>query len=150
MSAKFLDYTGDLLESKAQALVNAVNCRGVMGGGIARQFKIKYPSMFAEYARVCNSGLLSPGNIHVWRDRGSGQYVFNFPTKLDWRNDGKYEYISSGMIDTVRLIKLYKIESIAIPRLGCGLGGLNWKKVLPIIYDTLRDVDGLLVMLYHK
>src|SRR5690625_926474 len=119
---------GNLLEDSAEAYVNTVNTVGVMGKGIAYQFKQAFPEMFKEYARDCKKGLVKVGKMHVVNIHGlaTPRYVINFPTKRHWRDPSKLEYIRDGLIDLVRVIQKLDIKSIALPPLGCGNGGLNW------------------------
>ena len=127
--------TGNLLEDQAEAYVNTVNTVGVMGKGIALQFKQAFPDVFKQYAKDCKQGLVEVGSMHVFLVDGltNPKYVINFPTKRHWRDPSKMAYIESGLKDLVRVIKELGIQSIAIPPLGCGNGGLNWSEVLPKI-----------------
>lgn len=126
---------GDLLKSNAEALVNAVNCVGVMGKGIALQFKKQYPKMFNSYRSICYNKKLTPGHLHYFKEKD--KFIINFPTKDDWRNPSKIEYIENGLVSLVKLIKKLNLKSIAIPMLGCGNGGLDWKEVNTLIINIL-------------
>ena len=119
--------TGNLLESKAQALVNAVNTVGVMGKGIALQFKKRFPLNFKLYAAACKKGEVKIGKMFVVQesDLQGEKIIINFPTKTEWFKKSQYEYVEEGLKDLVRVIEAHKIESIAIPALGCGHGGLQ-------------------------
>ena len=131
--------TGNILESDADVLVNPVNTKGVMGAGLALQFKRIYPGMFDSYASACRNGSLRIGQIHIWQ-APSGKIVINFPTKIDWRNPSKNEYIEKGL----RALRAYLLEnprSCAVPPLGCGLGGLEWLEVKTLIEDGLNGID---------
>lgn len=130
---------GDLLESEAYALVNTVNCEGVMGKGLALQFKRRFPEMFKEYADFCKSRQLTPGSLHCV-DVG-GKLVINFPTKNRWRENSKMAYIASGLDELEALINSRGIKSIAIPPLGCGCGGLEWSEVKLLIIKKLHSVS---------
>jgi O-acetyl-ADP-ribose deacetylase (regulator of RNase III) len=138
---KFLK--GDLLKSDAQALVNAVNTVGVMGKGIALQFKNRYPENYKVYKEACKNGELSIGKILVVKegDLINEKFIVNFPTKQHWRNSSEISYIHDGLIALQKAIKEYDIQSIAIPPLGCGLGGLDWDVVRPMIIEALQDLD---------
>lgn len=116
--------------SNAQALVNPVNCVGIMGKGLALEFKRRYPNNFASYQRACAVGL-EIGNLHTCEE--DGKLIINFPTKKHWKAPSKYEYILEGLLTLAELIKQKQIKSIAIPRLGCGLGGLDWNIVRKMI-----------------
>jgi O-acetyl-ADP-ribose deacetylase (regulator of RNase III) len=134
---------GNLFDSKCQVLVNTVNCIGVMGKGIALEFKRRYPKMFLHYKRLCDLSLIHPGVLYIYRDETP--WVINFPTKEDWRNNSKLEYIEKGLITLVHMIDEYKITSIAIPALGCSNGKLNWKDVKQLIetylsHESLQNV----------
>ncbi len=132
----------NILEAQTQALVNPVNCVGVMGAGLALQFKKAFPAMFSNYKRVCKSGSMQPGTIHPVRIQTNlwPLWIVNFPTKNDWRNPSRLEYIWEGLTSLEEFIEILKIQSISIPPLGCGLGGLPWKLVLPLIKDFDRVV----------
>jgi O-acetyl-ADP-ribose deacetylase (regulator of RNase III) len=137
---------GDLLKSNAEALVNTVNCVGVMGRGIALQFKKKFPENFATYKKACDTKELTPGNVLVV-DMGkmfNPRYIINFPTKDHWRAKSRIEDIAAGLESLVAVVRDRKIKSIAIPPLGCGLGGLDWTDVRPLIlraFEKLTDVQ---------
>lgn len=147
---KFIQ-NGDIFASKTDVIVNAVNCVGVMGGGLALAFKNKYYDMFLEYKGMCNYKILEPGKIHWYDLRQDKMYykltppkfIFNFPTKNDWRNHSKLSYIDSGLDTMNYWIEVLECKSIAIPKLGCGLGGLDWKIVRLLIISkcTLENVE---------
>ena len=132
------------MTSSAEALVNTVNTVGVMGKGIALQFKEEFPKNFAIYAKACRSGELLPGKLLITKElnrAGEEKTIVNFPTKLHWRNPSKYEYINEGLAELVKAISEYNIRSIAIPPLGCGNGGLDWNIVKGMIEEALKDID---------
>lgn len=132
--------TGNILESNAQALINTVNTVGVMGKGIALQFKKAYLSNFKAYAEACKRNEMDVGKLFVTRDSNlhSGEkIIINFPTKKDWRKPSEYSYIESGLDDLVKIIEEEQINSVAIPPLGAGNGGLEWEKVKKIIEQKL-------------
>jgi len=142
---------GDLFESNAAIIFNAVNCEGVMGIGIAHEFKKRYPEMFELYRLACVSGIVSPGNSFnylVEDENDVHQVIVNFPTKVLWRNNSRLEYIESGMQDFCKRLENGFYDkfvngnyTIAIPALGCGYGGLNWTDVLDILVNDLLDVE---------
>ncbi|HEY9293248.1 MAG TPA: macro domain-containing protein, partial [Microlunatus sp.] len=134
--------TGDLLAADVDALVNTVNCVGVMGKGIALQFKRRYPKMFKAYQQACRHGEVRVGRMFVVpTDELNGpQFVINFPTKRHWRSPSKIEFIEDGLADLRRVVEELGIQSIAIPPLGAGNGGLDWDAVEPRIRAAL---DGL-------
>lgn len=136
--------TGNLLESKAEALVNTVNTEGVMGKGIALQFKQAFPNNFKEYLRACKDKLLEIGKLLVVEDvslMGGRKIIVNFPTKTTWRKPSEYDYIEKGLAELVRVVKEKNIKSIAIPPLGAGNGGLEWIKVKQMLEKYLTDVE---------
>lgn len=139
-----LHYTrGNLLESPAVALVNAVNTQGVMGKGIALAFRETFPHNYREYRNACTAGQLTPGKLLAVWDEAPGlgrKLIINFPTKTDWRLPSKYEYVESGLQALVTLIEAEQITSIAVPALGCGLGGLEWSRVREMIEQYLRNL----------
>ena len=128
---------GDLFNSDCDVLVNTVNCVGVMGKGIAKQFKEKYPEMFDDYKKKCKDGFVKPGLPYMYQDV-IGNRILNFPTKNHWRGESKFEYIEDGLKWIAENYKEYNIESMAIPALGCGNGGLDWKQVGPLMYQELE------------
>jgi len=138
--------TGDLLSEDAEAIVNTVNCVGVMGRGIALQFKKKFPENFKVYAAACKKDEIIPGKMFVYQTGSlmNPKYVINFPTKRHWRGASRMEDIENGLHDLVNVIRDLKIQSIAVPPLGAGLGGLDWNKVrvrIENLLSELRDVD---------
>lgn len=133
-----------MLDSEAEALVNTVNTIGVMGKGIALQFKKAYPNNFKAYQKASDKAEIAIGKLFVTRDSNlnSGEKVIiNFPTKTDWRKPSEYKFIEEGLNDLVRVIKDNQIKSIAIPPLGAGNGGLKWEKVKTIIEQKLQPLD---------
>jgi O-acetyl-ADP-ribose deacetylase (regulator of RNase III) len=140
---------GNLLEADADALVNTVNTVGIMGKGIALQFKKAYPDMFADYKRASDRGELQLGRVHVYRTgRMRPRFILNFPTKKHWRSRSRLKDIESGLADLVRQIRALHIASIAVPPLGSGHGGLDWNDVRPLIVESLRQLPEVHVLLY--
>jgi O-acetyl-ADP-ribose deacetylase (regulator of RNase III) len=141
---------GNLLDADVDALVNTVNTVGVMGKGIALQFKRAYPDMFKAYAKAAKAGDLRLGLMHVYQTGAlSGpQFVINFPTKVHWRAKSRLEDVRSGLIDLVKMIETLGIKSVAIPPLGCGNGGLDWREVEPIILEAFCDLPDVDVLVY--
>lgn len=138
---------GDLLRQEdVDAIVNTVNCVGVMGKGIALQFKNKWPPNFAQYAAACKAKEVRPGKMFVHDSGGlvKPNYIINFPTKDHWRGASKIEFIRDGLVDLIAQVERLSIKTIAIPPLGCGNGGLEWSVVRPMIeaaFATLPDVE---------
>lgn len=138
---------GDLLRQEVDAIVNTVNCVGVMGKGIALQFKQKWPENYKAYAKSCKAKQLRPGKMLVHNLgalAGKPNLIINFPTKDHWRGKSKIEFIEDGLDDLVRVIREYGIRSIAIPPLGCGNGGLDWSVVRALIESRLKQFDNQL------
>ena len=134
---------GDILAADAEALVNTVNCVGVMGRGIALQFKNTFPANFKAYAAACKKQEVLPGRMFVFNTGNSipPRYIINFPTKRHWKGKSRMEDIESGLVDLARVISGLGIRSIALPPLGSGLGGLDWREVRCRIENALRISD---------
>ena len=135
---------GNLLGSEADALVNTVNTVGVMGKGIALQFKNMFPNNFKQYTNACKSKELTIGQLLVTEEKSlllGEKIIINFPTKTNWRLPSEYQYIEAGLRELVNIIKEKNIKSIAIPPLGAGNGGLNWNKVKQILEKYLAGID---------
>lgn len=141
---------GNLLDAPVDALVNTVNTVGVMGKGIALQFKQAYPDNFRAYEAACRRGEVQLGRMFVVETGLLGQprLIINFPTKKHWRARSKLSDIKVGLIDLRRVITECAITSIAVPPLGCGNGGLNWRDVRPLIVESLEGVPGVEVVVY--
>ncbi len=145
------DVSGNLLEAKVQALVNPVNTKGVMGKGLALQFKQQFPSVFRIYNADAKQGEVRLGEMHVvpLKRLGDGpKWVINFPTKGHWRSSSRLGDIESGLSDLVETVRRHDIKSLALPPLGCGLGGLDWKDVRPMIENAFRLLPDVDVQLY--
>lgn len=143
---------GDLLkQTDVDAIVNTVNCVGVMGKGIALQFKKKWPDNFVEYAKYCKLKHLRPGKVHIYKLEQSKHplFIINFPTKDHWKEKSRIEYIRYGLNDLIQKIKDLNISSIAIPPLGCGNGGLSWDLVRPLIEEAFRELPEVEVKLFE-
>lgn len=142
---------GDILQEETEAVVNTVNTKGVMGKGIALQFKERFSENYKQYKKACEAGHVETGKVFVTE---TGQllnprYIINFPTKEHWRYPSKMEYIHEGLQDLVRVIKEKNISSIAIPPLGCGNGGLDWNEVKPAIEKALSSFTDLQIILFE-
>ena len=142
---------GDLLrQDDVDAVVNTVNCVGIMGKGIALQFKNKWPENFRAYEAACRAKEVRPGRMFVFDSGGlvKPNYIINFPTKDHWRGKSRIEYIREGLKDLVARIKHLGIRSIAVPPLGCGSGGLEWSEVRPMIEAAFAGLPELEVRLF--
>lgn len=142
---------GDILKADTEALVNTVNCVGVMGRGIALQFKQAFPANFQAYARACQQGVVQPGQMFVFEaDVLTGpRYLINFPTKRHWRGKSRMEDIEAGLTALVAEIRARHIRSIAIPPLGSGLGGLDWADVRPRIEHALAALPEVEALVFE-
>lgn len=142
---------GDLLKSEVEALVNTVNTVGVMGKGVALQFKRAFPDNYRAYAVACRRGEVQIGRIFVY-DRGPlfrPRYILNFPTKRHWRQPSRLEYVEAGLEDLVRVIRKLGIRSLALPPLGAGSGGLPWPAVRERIQAALGGLEGVEVLVFE-
>lgn len=147
-----IDYrTGDILKDESEALVNTVNCVGVMGRGIALQFKDAYPENFKEYAAACEREDVKPGKMLVYEtsELTGPRYIINFPTKRHWRGKSRIQDIESGLRGLIEVLREKRIRSIAIPPLGSGLGGLNWADVRPLIERAMQELPDVRVTVYE-
>ena len=136
-----------IFDSTAQTLVNTINCVGVMGKGLALEFKNRYPAMFDKYKSFCDKGVFKPGVLWIYKAE-DGKWVLNFPTKVDWKNPSELEYIEEGLKKFVEIWKDKGIVSVAFPLLGCKNGGLNADVVIPLMEKYLNMCDGLDVTIY--
>lgn len=137
--------TGDIFSQNTQAIVNPVNCVGVMGRGLALQFKNKFHANHESYVKACQRGQLWPGKMLIHKE--NGLYVINFPTKRHWKDKSLIQDIDAGLTAMVADIYNLGIKSIAIPPLGCGLGGLMWRDVRNIMEKSLNLQDVHVIVL---
>ena len=147
-----ISYTlGDISKADAEAIVNTVNCVGIMGSGVALQIKKEFPKVFKAYKVACERGEVQPGKMFVSETNmfENPKYIINFPTKRHWRNESRMEDIESGLEALVDTVRRYKIHSIAIPALGCGKGGLDWSEVRPRIEIALRTIPNVQVTIFE-
>jgi O-acetyl-ADP-ribose deacetylase (regulator of RNase III) len=142
---------GNLLDADVEALVNTVNTVGVMGKGIALQFKQAYPMNYQLYKKACDANEVKPGSMFTVAISmvDNPKYIINFPTKRHWKSKSKIEDIEAGLVALVEEIKRLNIKSIAIPPLGCGNGGLDWNDVRPRIVNALKDLENVEVFIYE-
>jgi O-acetyl-ADP-ribose deacetylase (regulator of RNase III) len=142
---------GNLLEENAEALVNTVNCVGVMGKGIALQFKQAYTENFRHYEKACKAGEVQPGRMFTVATGSlfNPRYIINFPTKRHWKGKSKIEDIKSGLVALVTEVQQLAITSIAIPPLGCGNGGLDWVEVKPLIESAFAQLPNVQVIIFE-
>ena len=143
--------TGDIFGEDVEALVNTVNCVGVMGRGVALQFKRAFPGNFRAYAKRCKDGEMRPGQVFVFETENPGnpRYIVNFPTKRHWRGKSRMADIESGLESLIREIKARGIRSTALPPLGSGLGGLDWCQVRSKLAAALEPLEGVRVVVFE-
>ena len=143
--------TGDLLAEEAEALVNSVNCVGVMGRGVALQFKEAFPGNYDAYVAHCKRNEMQPGHVFVYETGATvfPRYIINFPTKRHWRGKSRLEDIESGLASLTKEIRSYGISSIAIPPLGSGLGGLHWPEVRARLEMALKECEDVKVVIFE-
>lgn len=142
---------GDLLEAPVDALVNAVNEVGVMGKGLALQFRTAFPASAREYVEACARREVNVGKVLLTRsgdDKGPA-WIIHFPTKKHWRHPSRIEWVREGPQDLERVVRQRSIRSVALPALGCGLGGLAWSEVRPLIERDLSDVRDVEVLVFE-
>jgi O-acetyl-ADP-ribose deacetylase (regulator of RNase III) len=146
---KFL--TGNLLDARTEALVNTVNTVGVMGKGIALMFKDAFPNNFRAYEYACKHNEIRVGRMFVTENPtfNGPRWIINFPTKQHWRPPSKIEWIIEGLKDLRRVVSEFAIHSIALPPLGAGNGGLNWRDVKPEIERALGDLEGVEILVFE-
>ena len=143
--------SGDMFSEETEAIVNTVNCVGVMGRGIALQFKKVFPNNFEVYLKACEKGEVQPGRmfVHETGTLVNPKYIINFPTKRHWKGKSKIEDIDTGLDDLIRVLTELDIKSITLPPLGSGLGGLDWEKVKKLIFDKLGRLNKVEIILYE-
>lgn len=141
---------GDLLKEDVDALVNTVNCVGIMGRGVALQFKNRYPENFKAYAAACKRGEVRPGRMFI-TDNGliRPHWIINFPTKRHWRYPSRFVDIEKGLDDLVNQVRSLNIKTFAMPPLGCGLGGLDWRVVRRVIEEKLSPLADVRIRVYE-
>lgn len=135
--------SGNFFDYNASIRINTVNCVGVMGAGVALQFKNLFPQMFNEYKNLCNLKKLVPGALHIWESENifENLIIINFPTKNHWKAPSEYEYIEKGLDALHKYLSASSGKTITIPALGCGHGGLDWNIVKPMIYEKLANLN---------
>lgn len=148
MTETFRIVTGNILRSAAEALVNPVNTVGVSGRGLAAKFAAEFPESTYGYVAQCRASRLKLGTVWAPRERESGKLIVYFPTKRHWRERSDLGNIVDGLEALRGLVQRRHIKSIAVPALGCGLGGLSWRKVCPEIEKALSSLDGCRVEVY--
>lgn len=142
-------HSGNIFDSPARALVNPVNTVGVMGAGLAKQFRNRYPAMYRGYRDDCRQGKLAPGSIRVYQE-GDGRTIICLPTKQHWRHNSRLEYVQTGLQALARWTEEQpEPVSVAVPPLGCGLGNLDWRQVRPMLLAAARAMpDSVTAYIY--
>ena len=139
---------GDIFAQPAEAIVNPVNCVGVMGRGLALQFKRRHPDAFLAHRHACAQGRVRPGRVFVFDTGCDGpRWIVHFPTKRHWRDRSVIGDIEAGLRDLAATIARQGIRSIAIPPIGCGLGGLHWRAVRPLVTACLAGMPVTVIVL---
>jgi O-acetyl-ADP-ribose deacetylase (regulator of RNase III) len=136
---------GNIFNSEAHAIVNCVNTQGIMGKGLALLYKKKYPDMFLAYREACLAGEIRIGFMHLWKMPDKNKWIINFPTKNKWQENSEIQWIIEGLKDLAKVVRENKIQSLAIPALGCGLGGLSFdlvkKEIFQVFEKNFSDVS---------
>ncbi len=145
--AKIVEIRGNIFETSCQTIVNTVNCVGVMGKGIAFEYRNRYPDMYRAYVNLCDKKQLRPGSLHLWKK--STPWILNFPTKKHWKYPSRIEYIEMGLRKFADTYAQKGITSIAFPELGTSAGGLEWGQVGPLMLDHLEPLPNLDIEIYH-
>ena len=142
---------GNIIKNDSEAIVNTVNCVGFMGKGIALQYKQAFPDNFKAYEKACRAEKVKPGLMFIFETNAmfNPKYIVNFPTKRHWRGNSRLEDVENGLRSLVEDIKRLEIKSIAIPPLGCGLGGLDWNVVKPMILDAFSSLPEVTVSVFE-
>ena len=139
---------GDIFDRSVQAVVNPVNCVGVMGRGLALQFRHRYPEAFLAYRNACAQSLVRPGRMFMFDTRGDNpRWIVHFPTKRHWRDRSVVGDIEAGLRNLAATVERHGIRSIAVPAVGCGLGGLQWRAVRPLVVACLTDITATVMVL---
>lgn len=148
----FVYKTGNILRSKAEYIFNAVNTVGIMGKGLALQIKQKYPDCLKDYEEACRDKRLKPGSVLITYLVKEKINIVQFPTKTHWRGPSKYEYIEEGLKSFAIFLKNHNVQNvmIAIPKLGCGNGKLEWEQVLTLIKQYLSEFDDIVFEIYGE
>ncbi|KPL90411.1 macro domain-containing protein [Herpetosiphon geysericola] len=141
---------GNLLAAKTAALVNPVNCVGLMGKGLALQFRQAFPANYQAYVNACRAGVVKLGSMFVFIESSAEQpiTIINFPTKQHWKQQSRLADIASGLDALITVVAAYSLDSLAVPALGCGYGGLAWADVEPLIIKAFERVPNVHVQLY--
>ena len=141
---KIMDYCSNIFNSRTETLVNTINCVGIMGKGLAKEFKKHFPEMFEDYKKRCENNEIKPGHPYFWPNVSGGKSIINFPSKNHWRDNSQLEWIETGLKDFSDKHHIWDVKSVAFPALGCNNGGLDWDVVKPMMIfylEKLGDID---------
>lgn len=144
--ANIKEIRGNIFDSHCQTIVNTVNCKGVMGKGLALEFALRYEQMAQAFEQACKEGRIRPGKLFLWKK--TTPWILNFPTKDDWKKPSKLEYIEEGLKEFCAIYKAENIRSIAFPQLGTHLGGLDWQSVKKLMYSYLQPLPDIDIEIY--
>lgn len=145
---RFIDFGDIFAISDVKNFAHGCNCAGAMGKGIAVQFKMKFPEMYKEYKHLCKTGKYNPGDVYAYRY--SGGYVYNLATQTSWKTCAKLEYIEEAIGKMLVMAREHGVKSIAMPAIGAGLGGLNWKDVKDVICGVASGFDDVILYVVEE
>lgn len=143
-----MDVGDNIFNSRTETLVNTVNCVGIMGKGLAKEFKKHFPEMYEDYRIHCENNEIKPGQPYFWKNQSGGKSVLNFPTKQHWKGNSRLEWIESGLKFFSDNYHNWGIVSIAFPALGCTNGGLDWESVEPLMIHQLHKLRDITIEIY--
>ena len=143
-----MDSGDNIFNSRTETLVNTVNCVGIMGKGLAKEFKKHFPEMYEEYRIRCTNNEIKPGHPYIWKNTTGGKSVLNFPTKEHWKGNSRVEWIESGLKIFTDNYHNWEIVSIAFPALGCTNGGLDWESIEPLMLHHLQKLRDITIEIY--
>lgn len=134
------EFSGNIFDLRVDAITHGCNCEGYMGAGIAKEFKERYSDMFREYQQYCKLGMFKPGQVHFYRSLdGSKPHVINIATQETRKSGAKIDYIRAGLKEIEKNYQVWGLRTLAMPKIGCGLGGLKWDEVKTLIYDIFTE-----------
>lgn len=144
-----IEHTGNLFDSTAKHLGHGVNCRGKMGAGIAKQFRLRFPSMYWDYKNACERGLLQPGEDWAYYSELDKVWIHNIASQRETGPDAKYSWLFLGLSQAVRYVEMVNDDRLAIPEIGCGIGGLIWSDVKDVILEVEQNNPKVQIEVWH-